>query len=55
MSARRPRWWKNKDSHQQIAEDMKLLFRQQNSRHIENLTNLRLYGNRFITGLTGDT
>lgn len=53
MEARR-KWWKNPEPHKQIAEDLKLLFTQQNNRHLENLTNLRLYGNRFITGLTGD-
>jgi hypothetical protein len=51
----RQRWWKKNKPHQQVAEDFKLLFRQQNQRHLENLTNLRLYGNRYVTGLTGDT
>lgn len=55
MAQVRSKWWKLDKPHQQLSEDFKLLFRQQNQRHLENLTNLRLYGNRYVTGLTGDT
>lgn len=54
MSTPREKWWKLPQPNEQITADLKVLFTQQATRQEENLTNLRLYGNRYITGMSGN-
>lgn len=53
MAEMKNKWWQESDPSKQIWEDMTSLYEQHANRLKQNLTNLKLYGNKDLSGFGG--